>query len=128
MTTTATLTIKDALNASQPGQVEAALGALGNFGDMLAGVDETLTAASEAVTVSLTQPAAAIWSVTVLTNDGAADGARIIGDASVTPSATVVKVHDGNQVLEFEDEILTVRVKYLPASTNAMSTQFGSAP
>lgn len=132
MTTTSQVTLQDALNQARPGTVESALQLLENFADMLVVTDDaTFDGGGTVDHIVLPAVAREVWSVCVLTTAGgkAAAGARIIGDSSVTPSGTVVKLGDDNQTLTFEHAVKTVRVKYLKAASGDLTAAMAaSAP
>lgn len=129
MTTTAPRTVQDVLNSPLPDNLADALRLVGNFGDQLAAIDEVVDGVAETNTALLSQKAAIISCVSVLTADsegGAATGPRIIGEDTSTPSSTVVAVGDDGVTLTFENPVTTVRVKYIPLPENDITAAFPS--
>lgn len=115
-------TLQDVLNSPNPNTLADTLRAVGNFGEMVAQIDEVITVDPAATTCLLTKPTKMLMMCSVLAHGTAALGPRIIGEEHTTPSSTKVKLGSDDQTLTFEGTVTSVRVKYIPLPDTDLST------
>lgn len=126
LTTTKTLTLKDALNQANPNEVADALAKV-DLGTMFTVNHETITIPSGTTLNLLTQSTAKVaaqfvQAVRVVT--GTATGVRIIGDAGATPSATVCALSADGTTITFEAAVTVVAVVWSAKPATDLTTIF----
>jgi hypothetical protein len=121
MATTATFqeTLKIALDNADLNKLASVLAQM-DLGTMLTPLKLTKTGLTSASSFDLTSvavgsnPAALVIGTLRVTAGAAAAGVRIIGDAGVTPSATVATISDDGKTVAFEAGVTAFVIEYIP--------------
>lgn len=125
--------LADALRAANMGHMLADAKAV--FTGLTAAAAQDITTAAAKAAVTLTgmtldsgENLPPIGQITYLrvTAGAAAAGARIIGDAGATPSATVAALSDDGTTITFEGTVTAFVLGYRPRIATAMGTDFGT--